>query len=83
MDAARALSNTSGDDLGEALDYLCLHTDEAALKKYFCRGAGTRNDARGGVKGKGKGSAGPGGERKSPAGLAPSGSGAVPAGIEV
>ncbi|CAN0184978.1 unnamed protein product, partial [Scytosiphon promiscuus] len=32
-DAAAALSNTSGTDLAEALDYLCLHTDEAGLKR--------------------------------------------------
>ncbi|CAM9596845.1 unnamed protein product, partial [Ectocarpus sp. 4 AP-2014] len=36
-DAATALSNTSGNDLAEALDYLCLHTDDAGLKRGFRR----------------------------------------------
>lgn len=44
-DASQALSRTSGTDLGEALDFLCLHTDEAGLKKAFR--TGTANDGGG------------------------------------
>lgn len=51
--AARALSNTSGSDLGEALDYLCLHTGEAELKKAF-RGGGENGGSSGGSGGKGR-----------------------------
>lgn len=59
-DAATALSNTSGNDLAEALDYLCLHTDDAGLKRGFRRGSGG-----GGGMGVGrKGGGGGGGGRK-------------------
>lgn len=63
-DAAQALSKTSGSDLGEALDYLCLHTDEAGLRNAFRRGSG--GDVSGGagpVKG-GAGGRGAGGRGK-------------------
>lgn len=72
-DALRALSNTSGTDLAEALDYLCLHTDAAGLKRGFHRGTGGRlgvggggggrGASGGGGTGRGKGGAG-GGKRK-------------------
>ncbi|CAN0078643.1 unnamed protein product, partial [Phaeothamnion confervicola] len=35
VDAFRALSATSGQDLGEALDYLCLHLPEDELRRAF------------------------------------------------
>lgn len=63
-DAERALSNTSGTDLAEALDYLCLHTDEAGLKKGFRRGVGSgrgRGEGIGARGGKGGGKAAGGG----------------------
>lgn len=60
-DAARALSNTSGNDLAAALDYLCLHTDDAGLKRGFRRGG---SGGRGGGGGKGGGPAGIGGSSK-------------------
>lgn len=47
------MSNTSGSDLGEALDYLCLHTDEAELKKAFrARGENSGSSGRSGDKGR-------------------------------
>lgn len=73
-DASRSLSNTSGGDLGEALDYLCLHTDEAALKKYFSRGGGG---------GGGKGGSGGDVGRDGAKGTGPGWKKSVAAGIEV
>ncbi|CAB1116377.1 unnamed protein product [Ectocarpus sp. CCAP 1310/34] len=54
-DAATALSNTSGNDLAEALDYLCLHTDDAGLKRGFRRGSGGGGGGGVGHKGGGRG----------------------------
>lgn len=75
VDALQALSNTSGTDLAEALDYLCLHTDDAGLKRGFRRGigggggggGGGRSASGGGGRGGGKGAGGGGagaGKRK-------------------
>ncbi|KAG5188233.1 hypothetical protein JKP88DRAFT_267647 [Tribonema minus] len=38
-DAMTALAATGGDDLGQALDYLCLHLPESVLKEGFKRGS--------------------------------------------
>lgn len=73
-DAATALSNTSGNDLAEALDYLCLHTDDAGLKRGFRRGSGGGGGMIEGRKGGGGG--GGGGGRKVVA-AASSGSSAI------
>ncbi|CBJ26801.1 hypothetical protein Esi_0045_0085 [Ectocarpus siliculosus] len=73
-DAAAALSNTSGNDLAEALDYLCLHTDDEGLKRGFRRGSGGGGGV--GVGRKGGGGGGGGGGRKVIA-AASSGSSAI------
>lgn len=51
--ASKALYETSGKDLAEALDYLCLHTDEAGLKKGFRKGSGGIKPGAGGGGGRG------------------------------
>lgn len=73
-DAATALSNTSGNDLAEALDYLCLHTDDSGLKRGFRRGSGGGGGVGVGVGRKGGG--GRGGGRKV-VGAASAGSSAI------